>query len=275
MKLRLNGGFTCAYPEYKNGWNSELTEVSLRLSSIFRIYLKEKQNYKWNEINNMSFIEFKNVDLTFQTKVQRIHIFKGLNLEIEKGDFITIAGPSGKGKSTLLNLVSGFIKPTGGEIWVDGKNLNKMTDTQVCNYRNKRIGYFFQTFNLIQQFNVNDNVSVPLLLSGLKKHEVNKRVDELLNIVGMTNRKLEYPRTLSGGEQQRVAFARALANNPDIILADEPTGNLDTKNGEIIINLLMQINREKGTTVLCVSHDERIIEQGQRKILIEDITCVE
>lgn len=223
----------------------------------------------------MSFIEFKNISLTFQTKVQRIPIFNDLNLEIEKGEFLIIAGPSGKGKSTLLNLVSGFIKPTSGEIWVDGKNLNKMNDTQVCTYRNKRIGYIFQAFNLIQQFNVSDNVAVPLLLSGMKKNEVNKRVDELLDIVGMTNRKLEYPRTLSGGEQQRVAFARALANNPDIILADEPTGNLDTKNGEIIVNLLHEVNKNNGATVLCVSHDERIIETGQRTIRIEDITCVD
>ncbi|HPZ52191.1 MAG TPA: ABC transporter ATP-binding protein [Clostridia bacterium] len=223
----------------------------------------------------MSFIEFKEVDLTFQTKVQRIPIFKGLNLEIEKGEFITIAGPSGKGKSTLLNLVSGFVKPTGGEIWVDGKNLSKMNDTQVCDYRNKRIGYIFQTFNLIQQFNVRDNVAVPLLLSGMKKKQAYEKVEELLDKVGMTNRILEYPRTLSGGEQQRVAFARAIANNPDIILADEPTGNLDTKNGELIVTLLMEANKENGTTVLCVSHDERIIEKGQRTILIEEITCVE
>lgn len=223
----------------------------------------------------MSFIEFKNVELTFQTKVQRIPIFKELNLEIEKGEFLTIAGPSGQGKSTLLNLVSGFVKPTGGEIWVDGKNLNKMNDTQVCNYRNKRIGYIFQTFNLIQQFNVRDNVSVPLLISGMKKKEAYEKVDELLEKVGMTNRLLEYPRTLSGGEQQRVAFARALANSPDIILADEPTGNLDTKNGEIIVNLLLEANKDNETTVLCVSHDDRIIKQGQRKLLIEEINCVE
>lgn len=223
----------------------------------------------------MSFIEFKNVELTFQTKVQRIPIFRNLNLDIEQGEFLTIAGPSGQGKSTLLNLVSGFVKPTSGEIWVDGKNLNKMNDTQVCNYRNKRIGYIFQTFNLIQQFNVRDNVSVPLLISGMKKKEAYEKVDELLEKVGMTNRLLEYPRTLSGGEQQRVAFARALANSPDIILADEPTGNLDTKNGEIIVNLLLEANSDNETTVLCVSHDDRIIEKGQRKLLIEEITCVE
>lgn len=223
----------------------------------------------------MSFIGLKNVDLTFQTKVQRIPIFKELDLSVEKGEFITIAGPSGKGKSTLLNLVSGFVKPTKGEVWVDGKNLNKMNDSLICSYRNKRIGYIFQSFNLIQQFNVRDNVSVPLLLAGIKKNEVYSRVDELLDIVGMSNRKLEYPRTLSGGEQQRVAFARAIANNPDIILADEPTGNLDTKNGENIINLLMDINTRTDTTVLCVSHDSRIVEKGSRIINIEDITCVE
>ena len=223
----------------------------------------------------MSFIEFKNLGLTFQTKVQRIPIFKNLDLKIEKGEFLTIAGPSGQGKSTLLNLVSGFVKPTEGEVWVDDKNLNRLNDKEVCGYRNKRIGYIFQTFNLIYEFNVRDNVAIPLLIGGLKKREAHEKVEVLLERVGMTNRMLEYPRTLSGGEQQRVAFARALANSPDIILADEPTGNLDTKNGEIIVDLLIKSNKESGTTVLCVSHDDRIIDKGNRKLLIEDITCVQ
>ena len=224
----------------------------------------------------MSFIEFQNVGLTFQTKTQRIPIFDGLNLNIEKGEFVTIYGPSGKGKSTLLNLVSGFLRPTAGKIMVDGSDLGKLSENAVCKYRNKRIGYIFQSFNLIQQFNVYDNVSVPLLLSGMKKADIKNRVEELLETVGLAERKMEYPRTLSGGEQQRAAFARAIANGPDIILADEPTGNLDTANGERLIELIKELNRSKQITVLCVSHDPRIIEaeqnEGARMIDIETIT---
>lgn len=224
----------------------------------------------------MSFIEFQNVSLTFQTKTQRIPIFANLELHIEKGEFVTIYGPSGKGKSTLLNLVSGFLRPTDGKIFVDGNDLCKMSEKAVCKYRNKRIGYIFQAFNLIQQFNVWDNVSVPLLLSGMKKTDIKKRVEELLEIAGLSNRRTEYPRTLSGGEQQRVAFARAVANDPDILLADEPTGNLDTENGERLIELIQDLNKKNHITVLCVSHDPRIIaleeKENTKKIDIETIT---
>lgn len=224
----------------------------------------------------MSFIEFQKVSLTFQTKTQRIPIFEELDLEIGKGELVTIYGPSGKGKSTLLNLVSGFLRPTDGKIFVDAADLCTMPETAVCKYRNQRIGYLFQTFNLIQQFNVWDNVSAPLLLSGMQKTEIKKRVEALLETVGLSERKLEYPRTLSGGEQQRAAFARAIANDPDILLADEPTGNLDAANGEKLIEMLRTLNRSRNITVLCVTHDPRFIEteqkNGGRMIDIETIT---
>lgn len=224
----------------------------------------------------MAFIEFKDVELTFQTKSQRINIFKDLNMDIEKGVLAVIYGPSGKGKSTLLNLVSGFLQPTKGNVIVDGVNIGKMSETDVCKYRNKRIGYIFQSFNLIQQFNVTENVTVPLLFAGKSKKEAVKKAEELLEQVGLQDRLKEYPRTLSGGEQQRVAFARAIANEPDIILADEPTGNLDGASGEKLIGMIRDLNREKGMTVLCVSHDTRVIEligqEGIQGINIEDIT---
>ncbi len=223
----------------------------------------------------MNDIELKKVTLTFQTKTQKIPIFKDLNLSFSKGEFVTIYGPSGKGKSTLLNLVSGFVRPSSGSVIVDGSDLGEITEAKRSEFRNKRIGYIFQTFNLIQQFSVKDNVAVPLLLAGVKKADIQKRVDALLDVVGMAHRKAEYPRTLSGGEQQRVAFARAIANEPDIVLADEPTGNLDTANGQHLIQLIKELNEEKGVTVLCVSHDERIIAQGSRLINIEEITCAE
>lgn len=226
-------------------------------------------------VTEMNYIELRNITLTFQTKTQKIPIFKNLNLSFSKGDFATIYGPSGKGKSTLLNLVSGFVRPNAGNVIIDDTDLGKMTESKISEFRNKRIGYIFQAFNLIQQFNVKDNIAVPLLLAGNKKAEVKRRVDELLEVIGMAHRKMEYPRTLSGGEQQRVAFARAIANEPDIILADEPTGNLDSANGQHLIRLIKGLNEEREVTVLCVSHDERIITQGSRSIAIEEITCVE
>ena len=223
----------------------------------------------------MEFIELQNVNLTFKTKVQLIPIYKDLNLSIAKGSFTVIAGPSGRGKSTLLNLVSGLVKPNSGKIFVDGKELDTMTEKQLCDFRNAEIGYMFQNFNLIQQFNIRENVAVPLMLSGMPRKPAYAKAEELLEQVGLTGRKLEYPRTLSGGEQQRVAFARAISNSPQIILADEPTANLDTKNGQKLIELLHQLCREHGLTVLCVSHDSRVIACGDRLIDIEEISCVD
>lgn len=223
----------------------------------------------------MKFIELENIDLTFKTKVQLIPIFKGLNLSIEKGEFVVIAGPSGRGKSTMLNLVSGLVKPDSGKISVDGMDIGALPEKKLCDFRNEEIGYMFQNFNLIQQFNIRENVAVPLLLSGINRKNAYAKAEELLEQVGLTDRKLEYPKTLSGGEQQRAAFARAISNNPKIILADEPTANLDTKNGQNLIDMLHQLCRDKGLTILCVSHDSRVIERGDRVIDIEEISCIE
>lgn len=219
----------------------------------------------------MKQIEFKNVELFFQTKNQRIKIFKDLNIGFDKGEFVVIYGPSGMGKSTLLNLISGFVKPVKGEILIDGTNIMKMKDKEICQYRNKSIGYIFQTFNLIPQFNVRDNVAVPLLLSSNDQNLIDERISALLEKVNMRSREYEYPNTLSGGEQQRVAFARAIANTPDIILADEPTGNLDSVNSDNLIEMLWDLCEDEGKTVICVAHDEKLIEKATRKINIEDI----
>lgn len=218
----------------------------------------------------MGFIELQNVGLVFKTKTQRIEIFRDLNLTFHKGDFVTIVGPSGMGKSTLLNLISGFVKPTAGEILIDGKSLTQMKDKEICTYRNQRIGYIFQAYNLIPQFHVRDNVAVPLLLNGQPKDAVEKQVTALLEQVKMTDRAYEYPNTLSGGEQQRVAFARAIANSPDIILADEPTGNLDSTNAEKLMGMLEDLWKA-GKTILCVTHDEKLKNRANTVINIEDI----
>lgn len=222
----------------------------------------------------MNFIELQNVGLVFKTKTQRIEIFRDLNLAFQKQDFVAIVGPSGMGKSTLLNLISGFVKPTAGEIFIDGKSLTAMKDKEICAYRNQRIGYIFQAYNLIPQFNVRDNVAVPLLLNGQPKDAAEQQVTALLEQVKMTDRAYEYPNTLSGGEQQRVAFARAIANSPDIILADEPTGNLDSTNAAKLMDMLEDLWKA-GKTILCVTHDEKLKNRANTVINIENIAYKE
>lgn len=221
----------------------------------------------------MSFIEFHEVSLAFKTKSQTIPIYDKLDFTVERGEFLVIHGPSGRGKSTLLNLVSGFIRPTGGNIVVDGVNISEMKEDALCTYRNEKIGYIFQSFNLIRHFPVRENVAVPMLIAGKDRKFAYARASELLAEVGLGNREKEYPRTLSGGEQQRVAFARAMANKPEIILADEPTGNLDTKNAQRIVELLKEQNEKNNVTVLCVSHDSGLFSVGTRDVNIEEITC--
>ena len=223
----------------------------------------------------MSFIQFKDIDLTFQTKTQRIPIFKDFNLEIEEGCFATVFGASGKGKSTLLNLISSFVKPNSGTVIAAGRNINSLRGKELCQFRNKSIGYIFQAFHLIHEYNVIDNIAVPLRIAGLHRNEAREIVRPRLAEFSLSNREKEYPATLSGGEQQRVACLRALINKPSLILADEPTGNLDARNGQLVIDILRRAQEEDGTTVLCVSHDPRIIEQSDVKINIEDFTQVE
>lgn len=222
----------------------------------------------------MAYIEFKNINLTFQTKTQRIPVFHDFNLSIDQGVFAVIHGASGKGKSTLLNLIAGLVRPNSGEIFVDGQNINQFKDKELCAYRNKQIGYIFQSFHLIPEFHLVDNVAVPLRMSKINKKQAAMQAAEALQSVNMGHRLKEYPVTLSGGEQQRTACARALINKPSIILADEPTGNLDTQTGEMVIDIMRKAQRELGTTIVCVSHDPKIIEQGDIKINIEAYTQI-
>ena len=222
----------------------------------------------------MAYIEFENIDLTFQTKTQRIPVFYGFNLSIEKSVFAVIHGASGKGKSTLLNLIAGLVFPDKGRVIVDGKGINEFSDKELCEYRNKKIGYIFQSFHLIPEFNLVDNVAVPLRMCGVNKRKAAAQAEEALKLINMEHRLKEYPVTLSGGEQQRTACARALINKPSIILADEPTGNLDMQTGDMVVEIMRKAQRELGTTIVCVSHDPRIIEQGDIKINIEEYTQI-
>ncbi len=196
---------------------------------------------------------------TYQLDSTEVHALRGLNITIDEGEFVSIMGPSGSGKSTLLNMIGGLDTPTKGDLYIGGQNIANLKDSQLTKMRAENIGYIFQTFNLLPSLNVRDNVEFPMRnLSGEKKMDKSsrkQRAAECIEMVGLTPRMNYLPAKLSGGERQRVAIARALVNNPKFILADEPTGNLDSEATENIINLLHKVN-EEGTTVIMVTHDK-------------------
>ncbi len=215
-------------------------------------------------------IETKGLCKSYDLGDTKVEILKDINLEIEKGNFYSIMGPSGSGKSTLLYLLGGLDRPTEGTIKINGKELIKMKDKEESQLRRSDIGFVFQFYNLIPNLNVEENVMLPILLDGKKMKDYQKDLDEILQIVGLTERKKHTPRELSGGQQQRVAIARALINKPDIIFADEPIGNLDSKTGVEIMELLKRINREQGKTIVQVTHSKEAAEYGTHLIMVRD-----
>lgn len=199
-----------------------------------------------------------------------VNALRGISTTFHKGDFIAITGPSGSGKSTLLHLIGGFDRPTQGNVLFRNQDISTFSDSQLANYRLKHIGFVFQSFNLISSLTAYDNILLPLVFAGtLSKKDQQKRVLELLTLVGLKDRKDHFPGELSGGEQQRVSIARAIANNPTLILADEPTGDLDSKSGENIISLLEDLNIQ-GKTVIIVTHDEKIASKTKKQLSIFD-----
>ena len=215
-------------------------------------------------------IELRNVEKIYnEGKENEVRALKGVSLKIHEKDFIAIIGPSGSGKSTLLHMLGCLDKPTKGKVLIDGKDVSKMNDEDLARIRREKIGFIFQTFNLIPTLTALENVELPMKLNGKKASEARERAKELLKIVGLEKRLDHLPSQLSGGEQQRVAIARALANEPEIILADEPTGNLDSKKGFEIIKLMKKLNRE-GYTFVIVTHDLRIADFANKKIRIKD-----
>jgi putative ABC transport system ATP-binding protein len=194
----------------------------------------------------------------------------GVSLDIAKGEFAVIMGPSGSGKSTLLHLIGGLDRPTSGELLVDQRLVGQMADDQVTLFRRTRIGFIFQFFNLLPTLTALENVALPFVLDGRSKEEAEERAKMLLAKVGLENRKNHLPEEMSGGEIQRIAVARALAFDPPILLADEPTGNLDSKTGESILSLLRQINREAGCTIVMVTHSREAAGYGNRTIFFRD-----
>ncbi len=199
-----------------------------------------------------------------------VEVLKGIDIEIEEGLITLILGASGAGKSTLLHILSGLDKPDKGEISIDGINLSLLNDEKTSDIRNKKIGFIFQFHHLLPEFTALENVSIPQMIGGKNLTDANKRSRELLELVGLSERLNHKPAELSGGEQQRVAVARALANNPKILFADEPTGNLDSKNGEMISELFKKINKQLGITILMVTHNKDLIELSDRTLFMRD-----
>ena len=214
-------------------------------------------------------IQVSGLTKTISTPTHRVDILKGIDLEIPRGQFAAIMGPSGSGKSTLLGLLAGLDAPTSGRIVLDGVDITGLEEDALALLRGRKIGFVFQSYHLIPTLTAEENVLLPLELSGLS-NSGSARARELLESVGLLDRRDHYPVQLSGGEQQRVALARAFVGRPPILLADEPTGNLDTANGHVVLDLLMTLNRREGTTLVLVTHDQQISEQADRRITLRD-----
>ena len=215
-------------------------------------------------------LKTENLSKEFKLGGQRIQALKDVNLEIRKGDFISIMGPSGSGKTTLLNVLGCLDKPTNGRIILDGADITRVKESNLHKTRKHRIGFVFQTFNLMPWLSALENVELPMEGTGKTKKEVRNRANELLTMVGLSDRKDHKPHKLSAGEQQRVSIARALANNPAIVLADEVTGNLDGKTKKEIMKLLAKLNREQNTTIVIVTHDNQVASLTSRMLSISD-----
>ena len=199
-----------------------------------------------------------------------VHALDGINLKINRGEFVSIMGPSGSGKTTLLNMIGALDNPTSGEVYVNRINIAQMNDTQRTNLRLRNIGFIFQFYNLVPVLSAFENVELPLVFARVSKKERQKKVKRFLELVGLSSRLHHFPSELSGGEQQRVAIARSLCNEPAILIADEPTGELDTKMGRDVINLLRDLNRELNQTILMVTHDPDIGELAERYLRMKD-----
>jgi putative ABC transport system ATP-binding protein len=223
----------------------------------------------------MPIVEVRQLTKVYGTGDTALTALDGVNLSVEEGEFVAVMGPSGCGKSTLLNLVGGLDKPTSGQVFIDGTDIATMTDRDVTELRRRKLGFVFQFFNLIPVLNAAENAALPLTLDGVLAPEANKRAAEWLAKVGLGDRLRNRPDQLSGGQQQRVAVARALVSNPALILADEPTGNLDSKSADEIADLLRQAAEEWGRAVVMVTHDARIASHAGRIIFMRDGSIVD
>lgn len=199
-----------------------------------------------------------------------LQILNRISFQVKQGEFVAIVGPSGSGKSTLMNIIGALDKPTEGTYLLNGTDIGKLSDKELSNIRNKEIGFVFQTFNLIPRSNALKNVELPMMYAGVSKHERTARAKELLKLVGMEDRMTHQPNELSGGQKQRVAIARAMANNPSIILADEPTGALDSKTGHMVMDIFHKLHKEEGKTIVLITHSPELAAETERTISIYD-----
>ena len=218
----------------------------------------------------MSLVEMRNVEKVFKRGGEEVHVLRNLDLNIDSGEFLALMGPSGSGKSTLLNLLAGLDRPTSGSIVVDGQQIDRMTSRTLAKWRSRHVGFVFQFYNLLPVLSAEKNVELPLLLTSLSRADRRKHVENALRIVNLEHRAKHTPRTLSGGEQQRVGIARAIVADPSIILADEPTGDLDRKTGDGILDLLQALNRQHGKTIVMVTHDPHAAARASRKLHLLD-----
>jgi putative ABC transport system ATP-binding protein len=214
-------------------------------------------------------VQVNGVHKYFTRGSERIDVLKGVNLQIPQGDFVALMGPSGSGKTTLLNLMGGLDAPSGGTVEVAGTNIGALSGGQLSRWRAHHIGFVFQLYNLLPVLTAERNVDLPLLLTKLSKAERKKRVAIALNVVGLAERAKHYPRQLSGGQEQRVGIARAIVTDPTLLLADEPTGDLDRKSGDEILDLLAALNQKHGKTIVMVTHDPRAAERAKRTLHLE------
>jgi ABC-type lipoprotein export system ATPase subunit len=215
------------------------------------------------------FLRAKKLTKTYSRGRKALDVLRGIDLSVRRGEFVAVMGPSGSGKSTLLNVLGGLDRPTAGTILVEGREITALDQDALCRYRRERVGFIFQSFQLLATMTARDNVAFPMVFTGVPHAERNARAETLLAEVGLADRIRHKPSELSGGEQQRVAIARSLANSPDLLLADEPTGNLDSTTGTEVMNLLKRLHRE-GRTLIVVTHDERIARHAQRVLRMLD-----
>jgi putative ABC transport system ATP-binding protein len=219
-------------------------------------------------MNNV--VKLKNVDKVYRMEEVEVYALRGISIEIRRGEYTAVIGPSGSGKSTLLHIMGCLDRPTSGKVFLDGVDVSKLNDFELARLRGKKIGFVFQFFNLYPTLTALENVELPMVIAETDKKERRKRALELLKAVGMEKRVNHLPSQLSGGERQRVAIARALANNPSLILADEPTGNLDSKSGEEILLLLKKLQEKENKTVVIVTHNQRVVKYAERIIYLRD-----
>ncbi|MGC9357910.1 MAG: ABC transporter ATP-binding protein [Anaerolineae bacterium] len=217
-----------------------------------------------------SVIEIQDVTKVYEMGTQEVHALRGVSLDVKRGEALAIMGPSGSGKSTLMNILGCLDQPTSGIYYLDGDDVSRLDDDELAAIRNRRVGFVFQTFNLLARTTAWENVQLPLVYAGVGVRERRERAREVLESVGLGERLDHMPNELSGGQQQRVAIARALINRPSIILADEPTGNLDSKSGKEVMAILESLNREQGITIILVTHDPRLTQYVGRVLRLLD-----